>query len=125
MLRHGPIVAADPSIGGVTETEVLRKDNRYELRIDGKLAGQAAFLDRGEQRVFHHTEVNSAYRGQGLSTVLIEQALTDSKAAGRRIVAVCPAVAAYLGKHDGFADVTDPVTDETMDWLEETFERKR
>nr|WP_273941813.1 GNAT family N-acetyltransferase [Kutzneria chonburiensis] len=110
---------------GVTDTEVLRKDNRYELRIDGKLAGLAAFLDRDGQRVFHHTEVNNAYRGQGLSTVLIEQALADTKEAGLRIVAVCPAVAAYLGKHDGFADVTDPVTDEIMDWLEAKFDKKR
>lgn len=109
---------------GVTDTEVLRKDNRYELRIDGKLAGLAAFLDRGEQRVFHHTEVNNAYRGQGLSTVLIEQALADTKAQDRRIVAVCPAVTAFLGKHGGFADMTDPVTDETMDWLEEKFAKK-
>jgi predicted GNAT family acetyltransferase len=110
---------------GVTDTEVLRKDNRYELRIDGRLAGLAAFLDRDEQRVFHHTEVNNAYRGQGLSTVLIEQALADTLEAGLRIVAVCPAVAAYLGKHDGFADVTDPVTDEIMDWLEAKFDKKR
>jgi predicted GNAT family acetyltransferase len=110
---------------GVTDAEVLRRDNRYELRIDGKLAGLAAFLDHDGQRVFHHTEVDNAYRGHGLSTVLIEQALADAKASGMRIVAVCPAVAAYLGKHDGFADVTDPVTDETMDWLEEKFDRKR
>ena len=109
----------------MTDTEVLRKDNHYELRVDGKLAGLAAFLDRGEQRVFHHTEVNNAFRGQGLSTVLIEQALADTKASGRRIVAVCPAVAAFLVRHDGFADVTDPVTSETMDWLEEKFDKKR
>ncbi|MBB5897441.1 GNAT family N-acetyltransferase [Kutzneria kofuensis] len=109
----------------MTDTEVLRKDNRYELWVDGKLAGLAAYADRDEQRVFHHTEVNHAYRGQGLSTVLIERALADAKASGKRIVPVCPAVAAYLGKHDGFADVTDPVTDETLDWIEGLFDKKR
>ena len=108
----------------MTDTEVLRKDNRYELWVDGKLAGLAAYLDRGDQRVFHHTEINHAHRGEGLSTVLIERALADTTGSGKRIVPVCPAVKAYLGKHDGFAAAVDPVTDETLDWLEAKFEKR-
>ena len=109
----------------MTDTEVLRKDNRYELWVDGTLAGLAALLDRDDRRVFHHTEVNRAHRGQGLSTVLIERALADATASGMRIVPVCPAVKAYLDKNDGFAAETDPVTDETLDWLEAAFAKKR
>lgn len=41
----------------MTDTEVVRKDNRYELWVGGKVAGLAAFADRGEQRVFTHTEI--------------------------------------------------------------------
>jgi predicted GNAT family acetyltransferase len=108
----------------VTETEVLRKDNRYELRVDGRLAGTAAFVDRGGQRIFHHTEINQSHRGEGLSAVLIERALADATASGMRIVPVCPAVKAYLDKHDGFADAVDPVTDETMDWLLAKFDKR-
>ena len=108
----------------MTDTEVLRKDNRYELWVDGKRAGLVAFVDRDGQRVFHHTEINQAHRGQGLSTVLIEGALKDAVAQGKRIVPVCPSVKAYLEKHDGFADSVDPVTDETVDWLMAKFEKR-
>jgi predicted GNAT family acetyltransferase len=108
----------------VTDTEVLPKDNRYELWVDGKLAGLAAFLDRGDQRVFHHTEIDKAHRGAGLSAVLIEAALGDATAGGKRIVPVCPAVKAYLDKHDNFAGSVDPVTDELFDWLEEKFAKR-
>jgi predicted GNAT family acetyltransferase len=102
----------------VTDIDVQRKDDRYEIWVDGKVAGLAAYVDRDAQRIFTHTEISRSHRGEGLSTVLIERALADAEAAGRRIVPVCPAVLAFLGKHDGFADVTDPVTDETLDWLE-------
>jgi predicted GNAT family acetyltransferase len=108
----------------VTDTEVLRKDNRYELWVDGKFAGLAAFLDRDDERVFHHTEINRAHRGLGLSTVLIEGALKDAVAQGKRIVPVCPSVKAYLDKHDGFAADVDPVTDETVDWVMAQFEKR-
>ncbi len=108
----------------MTDTEVLPRDNRYELRLDGRLAGVAAFVDRDGQRIFHHTEINKAHRGEGLSTVLIERALADAVAAGKRIVPVCPAVKAYLDKHDGFAASVDPVTDETMDWLLAKFDKR-
>lgn len=62
--------------------------------------------------------VTEAFRGRGLSTVLIEQALTRTREEGKRIVAVCPAVARYLAKHDGFADITDPVDRAVLAWLE-------
>lgn len=108
----------------MTDTEVLRRDNGYELRVDGKVAGLAAFLDHDNQRVFHHTEINRAHRGEGLSTVLIEAALTDTVGAGMRIVPVCPAVKAYLDKENGFAESVDPVTDEIFDWLEAKFQKR-
>ena len=108
----------------MTDNEVLRKDNRYELRVDGSVAGLAAFVDREGQRIFHHTEIGQSHRGEGLSTVLIERALADATAAGMRVVPVCPAVKAYLDKHDQFADAVDPVTDETMDWLLAKFDKR-
>ncbi|MEH1059415.1 N-acetyltransferase [Micromonospora sp. CPCC 206171] len=39
-------------------------------------------------------------------------------ASGKRIVPVCPYVAKFLKKHDEFADITDPVTSDVLQWLE-------
>ncbi|MFI7703911.1 GNAT family N-acetyltransferase [Nonomuraea sp. NPDC049480] len=90
---------------------------RYEILVDGKRAGLTAYRDRGEQRVFFHTEVGDAFAGQGLAAQLVQQALADVRAAGRRIVPVCPYVAKHLKKHDEFADIIDPVTPDVLQWL--------
>ncbi|KIF00763.1 hypothetical protein PL81_39200 [Streptomyces sp. RSD-27] len=60
----------------------------------------------------------NAHAGQGLAAVLVEQALTDVRAAGKRIVPVCPYVAKFLIRHQEFADITDPVTPEVLTWLD-------
>lgn len=91
---------------------------RYEILVDGKRAGFTAYADRGEQRAFFHTEVDDAFAGQGLAARLVEHALTDTRAAGKRIVPVCPYIARFLTKHDEYADSTDPVTRDVLSWLE-------
>ncbi|MER6061351.1 GNAT family N-acetyltransferase [Streptomyces sp. NPDC004059] len=92
--------------------------HRYEILVDGKRAGLTAYRDRGEQRVFFHTEVDEAFAGQGLASRLVQEALTDVREAGKRIVPVCPYVAKFLNKHEEFADITDPVTPEVLRWLD-------
>lgn len=72
----------------------------------------------GGRRVFFHTEIDDAFAGRGLAAELVRQALTDVRASGKRIVPICPYVASYLKRHDGFADITDPVTPDVLAWLE-------
>ncbi|WP_223188458.1 GNAT family N-acetyltransferase [Streptomyces sp. TRM68416] len=91
--------------------------HRYEILVDGKRVGLTAYRDRGEQRVFHHTEVDNAFTGQGLAAQLVHQALTDVRRSDKRIVPVCPYVAKYLTRHEEFDDITDPVTSEVLRWL--------
>ncbi|MGP8297191.1 GNAT family N-acetyltransferase [Streptomyces inhibens] len=92
--------------------------NRYEILVEGERAGLTAYRDRGEQRVFHHTEIDDAFAGQGLASRLVREALTDVRKSGKRIVPVCPYVAEFLKRHDEFADITDPVTPDVQRWLE-------
>ncbi|MFF9025974.1 GNAT family N-acetyltransferase [Streptomyces eurythermus] len=97
--------------------------HRYEIRVDGQRAGLTAYRDRGEQRVFFHTEIDPAYAGQGLASQLIRAALGDVRSSGGRVVPVCPFVAAYLSKHDDYDDLTDPVTPEVLEWLDTELKR--
>ncbi|MFC4469921.1 GNAT family N-acetyltransferase [Streptomyces xiangluensis] len=99
---------------------VERVDARhlYEILVDGRPAGVTAYRDRGEQRVFFHTEIDDAFAGQGLAAQLVQQALVDVRESGKRIVPVCPYVAKFLKKHAEFADITDPVTPDVLRWLE-------
>ncbi|MGW5665858.1 GNAT family N-acetyltransferase [Streptomyces sp. NPDC003758] len=98
--------------------ERIDAKNRYEILVDGTRAGLTAYRDRGDQRVFYHTEVDDAFAGQGLASQLVQQALTDVRASGKRIVPVCPYVAKFLKKHEEFADITDTVTPDVLRWLD-------
>ncbi|WP_171118133.1 MULTISPECIES: GNAT family N-acetyltransferase [unclassified Streptomyces] len=103
---------------GAPTVERVDTRHRYEIRVDGKRVGLTAYRDRGEQRIFHHTEVDGAFTGQGLAAQLVHEALTDVRRSGKRIVPVCPYVAKYLIRHKEFNDITDPVTSAVLEWLD-------
>ena len=55
-------------------TETVRRNDdksRYELHVDGELAGFALYTDKGDQRIMYHTEIFEAFGGRGLSSVLV------------------------------------------------------
>lgn len=81
--------------------EVRRNDadSRYELLVDGELAGIADFRLDGETVVIPHTEIDPRRRGQGLGAILVQGALDDIRHAGRTVVPVCWYVAQYLDEH--------------------------
>jgi predicted GNAT family acetyltransferase len=81
--------------------------SRYEVTVDGELAGFAEYRDVEGARVFTHTEVFDAYEGMGVGSGLARGALDDVRAGGRRLVALCPFIAAYLGRHAEYADLVD------------------
>jgi uncharacterized protein len=91
-------------------TEVTAEQDRYSISADGKKAGFTEFIDHGGQRIFPHTEVDEAFEGRGLATILVREALEATRADGLRIVPVCSLVASFLEKHHEFDDVVDPVT---------------
>jgi predicted GNAT family acetyltransferase len=88
-------------------TTVAAEDEQFTIAVEGKKVGKAEFVDRGDKRIFTHTEVDNDYEGRGLATILIGEALQQTRDAGLRIKALCPMVAAYLKKHDEYADIVE------------------
>jgi predicted GNAT family acetyltransferase len=80
---------------------------RYEVLDDGTLAGFAEYRDQGDVRIFTHTEVFPAFEGRGVGTALARGALDDVRASGRRVVAQCPFIRAYIERHPEHADLVD------------------
>jgi predicted GNAT family acetyltransferase len=78
---------------------------RYEITVDGILAGFAAYRDRDGRRIFTHTEISPKFEGRGLGSQLVRAAMDDVRARGIRVVPLCPFVRAWLESHDGYADV--------------------
>jgi predicted GNAT family acetyltransferase len=80
-------------------------DDRYEIHVDGALAGFAHFTPTDGVLVFDHTEIDDAYEGQGLGGRLAREAIDDVRARGERIIAQCPFIKGWIEKHPDHADV--------------------
>jgi predicted GNAT family acetyltransferase len=90
-------------------TEVTRTPGRYEIHVDGTLAGYAEYHEDEGALAFPHTVVEDAFEGQGLGSELVRGALDDVRSQGRLIHPFCPYVRSWIGKHPEYRDlVEDP-----------------
>ncbi|MFE5209496.1 GNAT family N-acetyltransferase [Streptomyces sp. NPDC056600] len=111
-----------PAPDETTQVRLALEAHRYEILVEGAVAGFTEFRDHGSRRVFFHTVVEDAYAGRGLASVLVREALEHVRASGMHLVPICPYVAKYLTKHDGYRDITDEVTPEVKAWLKAELE---
>jgi predicted GNAT family acetyltransferase len=82
------------------------KASRYEVTVDGALAGFAAYRIHDDRIVFTHTEVDDAYEGQGVGGALARGALDDVRARGEyKVTALCPFIAAWIERHPSYQDL--------------------
>jgi uncharacterized protein len=80
-------------------------ESRYELRDGDTVIGTAAYRLSGDTITFTHTEVSDDYEGQGGGSQLAREALDDSRARERRVVARCPFISAWINRHPDYADL--------------------
>ncbi len=79
---------------------------RYEISVDGKLAGFILYRDRGEDRIsLTHTEVFDEFAGRGVGRTLVVGALDDLRSRGMAVLPLCPFVRAYIRDHAEYLDL--------------------
>jgi len=79
-------------------------ESRFELDVDGHVA--VAYYDfKTGVITFTHTEVPPALSGQGVGSKLAKGALDSVRAQKLKVVAKCPFIAAYIGKHPEYQDL--------------------
>ncbi|AXT86157.1 GNAT family N-acetyltransferase [Aeromicrobium sp. A1-2] len=78
---------------------------RYEIHVDGVLAGFTQAIEDGEVVTFPHTVVFDGHEGQGLAAELVTGALDDVRRQGNKIIAECAYVARFVQKHPDYADL--------------------
>ena len=83
-------------------------ERRFELTVDGELAGFVAYREEDGRRTLVHTEVDPAFEGQGLGGKLAAGVLEQLRERGEEIVPVCPFITSYIGKHPEYVDVVVP-----------------
>lgn len=89
------------------EVRDAQERSRFELLVDGELAGIAQYVRRGGRVVFTHTEVDGRFEGRGLGSVLASAALDAVRAEGSLAVPLCPFIAGYLARHPEYDDLVD------------------
>ena len=91
------------------DADIIVRDNaqehRYEILVDGDLAGFGAYRDDAGLRVFTHTKIDDDYEGQGVGSALAKGALDDTRRRGLAVVARCPFIAAYIQRHPEYSDL--------------------
>src|SRR5438034_677117 len=104
----------DASTDGRTIEVVDNPDRkRFEVRVDGALAGFADYLvhpgfgERPGKVVFTHTEVEPDHQGTGVAQALAAGALDQVRASGRRVQPLCPFIASYISKHPEYGDLVE------------------
>ena len=79
---------------------------RYFLRGPGGEVAEMTFSKAGEHRIIiDHTGVPDAFRGQGVGQRLVTRAVEDARAAGKKIIPLCPFANAQFKRHPEWADV--------------------
>lgn len=80
---------------------------RYEVTVDGEVAGASYYRDADGVRIVTHTEVADEFEGQGVGSRLIAGALDDIRARGLRVTPLCPFAAAYIKRHPEYGDLVE------------------
>jgi uncharacterized protein len=78
--------------------------HRFELVVDGHLAATHYSLE-GNVITFVHTEVPLELGGRGIGSKLVQGALDQVRASGLKVIAECPFVKAWIGKHAEYQDL--------------------
>ncbi|WDZ89091.1 GNAT family N-acetyltransferase [Nocardiopsis sp. HUAS JQ3] len=88
-----------------TDVVDVRDRKRYEIRVDGEVAGFAEYILTDDMVTFTHTEIDPAHEGQGLGGALVRGALDDVRPRKLAVLPLCPFVKGWIQRHPDYADL--------------------
>jgi predicted GNAT family acetyltransferase len=81
----------------------------YDAMVDGQEVGTLVYELKGSMAVISHTVIEPEYRGRGLGSELVRQALDDIRGQGMTVSNFCGFVSTFMEKNPDYADLLDPV----------------
>ncbi len=102
--RSNPTACED---GRVAERTVADDpaSNRYELRLDGKLAGVVEYQLEGAVMTIPHVEVVPELRGKGYSAPFLDEVLQLVRDRGLKIVPLCGYARSHIRERPDLHDL--------------------
>ncbi|NLD77477.1 MAG: N-acetyltransferase [Acidimicrobiales bacterium] len=80
-------------------------ENRFEIHVDGELAGWLDYMVDEGVVALPHTTVEDRFSGQGLAGELVRAGLDDIRTQGYRVDPQCPYVQGWIEKNPTYADL--------------------
>ncbi|GIH94189.1 GNAT family N-acetyltransferase [Planobispora siamensis] len=91
------------------QTEPKVADNpgagRFEITVDGTVAGFAEYTRAGSKISLTHTEIDPSFEGRGLGSILARGALDGARAQGLGVLPFCPFIRGYIERHPEYLDL--------------------
>jgi predicted GNAT family acetyltransferase len=90
---------------GIVNPATVRNNpdrSRFELCVDGAVAGTADYQDTAGERVFVHTEIDPDYAGRGLARLLVQTALDRTREEGYGVLPMCSTVQHFVETHPDY-----------------------
>ena len=98
-LRTATAPAADIRVADVPDR------SRFEIRVDGEVAGFTEYRRRPGLIAFIHTLTDPRFEGRGLASELVRTALSEARSHGLSVLPFCPFVRAYIAGHTEYLDL--------------------
>ena len=79
--------------------------SRFEIRVDGEVAGFTEYHRRPRVISFVHTSIDQRFEGRGLASALARTALSAARDDGLAVMPFCPFVRGYIARHPEYVDL--------------------
>jgi uncharacterized protein len=81
---------------------------RFEVTVDGELAGFLVYRAKKGLLALIHTEVEERFEGRGLGGRLARFALDQAREGGLAVLPFCPFVNEWIRRHPEYVDLVPP-----------------
>jgi uncharacterized protein len=81
------------------------EEDRFEIFVDDRLAGFAEYTRNERVIAFTHTEIDPAFEGQGLGSILARAVLDAAREEKLVVLPYCPFIKGWISKHPDYVDL--------------------
>jgi predicted GNAT family acetyltransferase len=81
------------------------RETRFEITVDGRLAGYVDYRRDGDEYALPHTRVLTEFEGRGIGTQLIVGTLDEIAARGGTVLPYCPFVPKVIRDHPEYLEL--------------------